>query len=241
MTLDDSKKPDIPLGPAETLLLDAVDSRFAYHGSRADKVGDALLAQAREKLPDPEIGTGGELMQQRGTSGYLYNTLDYPDFIAADASAQRMHLAKDAGALALGVDTADTIQAANSAEMMLAHQLATAHGGAMRLMAQATNMMVMQGTAIRTDDSANLRVTRLAGAASRMMMAFQQGMVTLDRLRAGNKQTILVQHVQVNEGGQAVVAGRVRGNTEGGGHKEPISGSPPAGQKNGGRGGKGRK
>ena len=100
------------LGPGETLLLEAADSRFAYHGSSADKVGKKLLAQAREKVPEPEIGTGGELLQQRGASSYLYNTLDYPDFIAADASAQRMHLAKDAGALALGVDTADTIQAA---------------------------------------------------------------------------------------------------------------------------------
>ena len=52
-----------------------------------------------------------------------------------------------------------------------------------------------------------MRVTRLAGAASRLMMAYQQGLVTLDRLRAGGKQTIIVQHVQVNEGGQAVVAG----------------------------------
>jgi hypothetical protein len=241
MTLDDSKKPDIPLRSAETLLLDAVDSRFAYHGSPADEVGEALLAEAREKLPDPEIGTGGELMQQRSASGYLSNTLDYPDFIAADASAQRMHLAKDAGALALGVDTADTIQAANSAELMLAHQLAAAHAGAMRLMGQATNMIVMQATAVRTDDSANLRVTRLAGAASRLMIAFQQGMVTLDKLRAGNKQTIIVQHVQVNDGGQAVVAGKVKPAAKGGGRDEPISGSPSAGRKNSGARGKGRK
>ena len=43
----------------------------------ADEVGAALLAQAREKLPEPELGTGGELIQQRGASGYLYNTLDH--------------------------------------------------------------------------------------------------------------------------------------------------------------------
>jgi hypothetical protein len=78
------------------------------------------------------------LVQPREASTYLYNTLDYPDFISADASSQRMHLAKDAGALALGVDMADTIQAANSAELMLAHQLAAAHAGAMRLMGQLT-------------------------------------------------------------------------------------------------------
>jgi hypothetical protein len=218
---DDHEK----LGPAETLLLEAVDSRFAYHGTMEGDAA-ALLAQAREKLSDPEIGTGGELVQPRETSTYLYNTLDYPDFIAADASAARMHLAKEAGALALGVDTADTIQAANSAELMLAHQLAAAHAGAMRLMGQVTNMMMMQQTAIRTDDGANLRVTRLAGAASRLMAAYQQGLVTLDRLRTGNKQTIIVQHVHVNDGGQAVVAGKVpRAGVEGG-RKEAISRSP---------------
>jgi hypothetical protein len=111
----------------------------------------------------------------------------------------------------------------------------------MRLMGQVENMMVMQATAIRTDDGANLRVTRLAGASSRLMIAFQQGMMTLDKLRAGGKQTILVQHVQVNEGGQAVVAGKVRGGAEGGGRKEPISGSLSANRKNSGRGGKAKK
>ena len=237
MTLDDREK----LGPAEALLLEAADSRVAYHGTSADEVGAALLAQAREKLPDPERGTGGELIQQRGASSYLHNTLDYPDFIAADASAQRMHLAADAGALALGVDTADTIQAQNSAERMLSHQLAAAHAGAMKLMGQLTNMMMMQNNAMRTDDGANLRVTRLAGAASRLMVAYQQGLVTLDRLRAGGKQTIIVQHVQVNEGGQAVVAGKVKPGAKGGGRGVAASGSRPAGRKNSERGGKGQK
>src|SRR5687768_7676220 len=143
MTLDDREKPDgrDRLGPGETLLLEAADSRFAYHGSSADKVGKTLLAQVPEKVLEPEIGTGGELLQQRGASDYLSNTLDHPDFIAADASAQRMHLAKDAGALALGVDTADTIQAQNSAELMLSHQLGAAHARVMKLMGQVTNMM----------------------------------------------------------------------------------------------------
>jgi hypothetical protein len=240
MTLDDRYKAEIPLGPAEALLLEAADSRANYHGTSADKVGPALLKQARAKLPNPERGAGGELAQPRKASTYLYNTLDYPDFVAADASAQRMHLAKDAGALALGVDTADTIQAENSAEQMLAHEMAAAHAGAMRLMGQVTNMMVMQGTAMRMDNSANLRVTRLAGAASRLMMTFQQGLVTLDKLRAGNKQIIIVQHVQVNDGGQAVVAGKVPSG-KGGGRDEPISGSPSAGRTNSGQGGNGRK
>jgi hypothetical protein len=228
MTLDDREK----LGPAEALLLEAADHRVAYHGTSADEVGAALLARAREKLPEPELGTGGELVQPRDASTYLYNTLDSPDFIAADASAARMHLAKDAGALALSVDTADTIQAENSAELMLAHQLAAAHAGAMKLMGQLTNMMMTQNNSMRTDDGANLRATRLAGAAPRLMMAYQQGLVTLDRLRAGGKQTIIVQHVQVNEGGQAVVAGKVKPRPESGGRGVAASVSRSTSRKN---------
>ncbi len=50
MTLDDHEK----LGPAEALLLEAADNRVAYHGTSADEVGAALLAQAQEKVPEPE-------------------------------------------------------------------------------------------------------------------------------------------------------------------------------------------
>jgi hypothetical protein len=38
-----------------------------------------------------------------------------------------------------------------------------AHAGAMKLMGQLTNMMMLKDQAIRTDDSANVRVTRPAG------------------------------------------------------------------------------
>jgi len=43
------------------------------------------------------------------------------------------------------------------------------------------------------------------------MSTFQQGLLTLQRLRTGGQQVVTVQHVQVNEGGQAVVAGSVEG------------------------------
>ena len=58
-------------------------------------------------------------------------------------------------------------------------------------------------------ERANIQATRLAGATARMMGAFQQGLLTLQRLRTGGTQRVIVQHVNVNEGGQAVVAGEV--------------------------------
>ena len=51
-----------------------------------------------------------------------------------------------------------------------------------------------------------------------MMGAFQDGLLTLERIRRGGKQTVKVvhQHVAVGPGGQAVVAA---GGVKGGGHK----------------------
>ena len=113
----------------------------------------------------------------------------------------------------------------------------------MKLMGQVCDMMLLQGKAVRTHDSVNVRVTRLAGAASRLMMAFQQGMVTLDRLRSGGRQHIVVQHVQVNDGGQAVVAGKMKApRAKGRGRDVPTSGvSPDRKNSRRSRGGTGRK
>jgi hypothetical protein len=71
------------------------------------------------------------------------------------------------------------------------------------------------------DDSANLRATRLAGAVARLMGAYQGGLLTLQRLRSGGTQKIVVQHVTVEDGGQAVVAGALTG---GGGPRKARGG-----------------
>jgi hypothetical protein len=41
------------------------------------------------------------------------------------------------------------------------------------------------------------------------MTTYQQGMLALQRLRTGGTQRIVVQHVTVEDGGRAVVAGEV--------------------------------
>jgi hypothetical protein len=132
MSLDDENEPN-----GAALLLEAAQLAANWHGRRDDEQV-ALVEKARAKVPDAERGTGGELIQNTQSSTYLLNTLDHPDFIAADASDQRMQLAKKAGALAMGVDAADTIQAGTSVEIMLAHQVVATHAGAMRLMDSST-------------------------------------------------------------------------------------------------------
>jgi hypothetical protein len=58
---------------------------------------------------------------------------------------------------------------------------------------------------------------RLTNAAARMMQVYQEGFLTLRKIRTGGKQTFLVQHVQVSDGGQAVIVGSVKA----GGRKDP--------------------
>ena len=141
----------------------------------------------------------------------LRKTLDQPNFVSANASRTRLSLSQKT---AMALDMADTIGAQNSAEQMLAHQMAAAHRSAMHLMAQMQEMT--RNVYTSSDEGVNVRATRLAGAAARLMASYQQGLLTLHRLRTGGRQEVRVIHqqVQVNEGGQAVVAGSM-----GGGHR----------------------
>jgi hypothetical protein len=103
---------------------------------------------------------------------------------------------------------------------MLAHQLAATHNSAMKMNAQL-NECTERMTSCRADERerANIQATRLAGAIARMNGSFQQGIATLQRMRSGGRQVVTVQHVQVNDGGQAVVTGHVA--DRGGGLGEP--------------------
>ena len=62
--------------------------------------------------------------------------------MAIEASRDRLELAdKVAGALEMGLDLADTIQADNSMEKMLVHQMAAVHNSAMRMTALVNRRM----------------------------------------------------------------------------------------------------
>jgi hypothetical protein len=118
-------------------------------------------------------------------------------------------------------DQADRIGAKNSLEKMLAHELAAAHRLAMNMAEQSVRLVERferQETLGRFNPAHSIEAARLANAAGRMMGAFQDGLLTLDRIRRGGKQTVKVvhQHVAVGPGGQAVVAA---GGVKGGGRK----------------------
>lgn len=165
-------------------------------------------------LPDGavQIGRGGEALPMETVSleGFrLHNTLtDSPSATAARASMRRLELLEKTDTLALAVDMGETVQPADSMERMLAHQMATLHALMMRTAAKATAWL--EGTdPYREGDgaTASVEATRLLNATARMASAFNDGAATLQRIRSGGTQRVVVQHVNVTEGGQAVVAG----------------------------------
>jgi hypothetical protein len=138
--------------------------------------------------------------------------------VNVEASRDRLELAAEAGCLALAADAAETIRAENSLEKMLAHQLATAH----RLsMAMAGRAAMHTANASHADFGLAQRefhateAVQAAGAAARMMDVFQRGLLTLQRLRTGGRQTVVVQHVVVGDGGQAAIVATGTMNTRG--------------------------
>ena len=104
---------------------------------------------------------------------------------------------------------------------MLAHQMAAIHGATMRMTEQLNRCIErMAPEKYGSDDGearregANVQASRLAGAIARMSSSFQQGIGTLQRLRSGGRQVVTAT-LNVNEGGQALVAGQVGGPQRG--------------------------
>ena len=212
-----------------------------YSGAADDlRLADEMLAQARTTLPSTrtEIGAGGELIDREKVGSHVVDTVAHPDYVTAEASSERLALASEAGSLSLALDAADTIQAQDSLEKMLVHQMAVLHHGMMRAAARMNEELDAAGVIDpkvaagmfdlnkrEAAEAANVRACRLAGAMSRMSATYQQGLLTLQRKRTGGYQHVTVKHihqqVNVTEGGQAVVVGdkvmsRTRGRRRGG-------------------------
>jgi len=126
--------------------------------------------------------------------------------------AERLALTSEARADELAIDMEESVAAQTSIEKAMVHQLAAAHALALRLAGRANLEIEGMGRFDRQGQRETLvEVARLSNAAARLMQTYQQGALALTKLRGGGAQTIVVQHVQVNDGGQAVIAGQARG------------------------------
>jgi hypothetical protein len=134
----------------------------------------------------------------------------------AEASTARLDLAAAAGSLTMAVDASESIEAANRPKRMLIHQMATAHKLATTMAAKASNFASRNASydPLARQQVHSIEAARMAAAAARTMEAFQQGALTLERLWNSGKPTVVVQHVAVSDGGQAVVARTVTGGRQ---------------------------
>ncbi|WP_051072340.1 hypothetical protein [Methylobacterium mesophilicum] len=191
---------------------------------------DRQEATVRAPIEAPPRAVGGELVPAEdfatNTLPAILDTLVNPDAVAADASRDRLDLAKNAGSLELALDTADTIQAGDALERMLAHQMATTHVLAMKAAAVMGQQLDMADRTMGTaKQAACVEAARMAGTVARLTGSFQAGMQTLQRVRAGGQQTVVVQHNYVGDGGQAVIGGQ-----------QQVGGGGAQRRKRGGRG-----
>ncbi len=151
----------------------------------------------------------GEALPEPQTEAALAvrSTLEDPDQAAIDASVDRtkLLLSESLDVVALGLDAANSINAENSLEKMLAHQLAAAHKASFRMLDKSMTMLDRAHVWSNplAQQTATIESARLMNAASRMMITFQKGLQTLQKIRTGGNQTMTVQHVHVGEGAQA--------------------------------------
>ena len=104
------------------------------HARAAQLDAEAAALAAEPPEQSLVVGTGGEIaIHPSEAQGYFDTIQSRPDAIAVDASRHRVSLAREAGVVALALDAAETVQAANSMEKMLAHQIAATHKAGMDL------------------------------------------------------------------------------------------------------------
>ena len=136
--------------------------------------------------------SNGEAVGDSAEQG-SHDVMAVPDLAAVEASLDRSRLLLQTGAAAMALDAANSIEAGNSLERMLAHQLAVAHRQVMEQMSQ-----------VAYERDAVAQAKRL-NAAARCMRVYQQGVLTLNKLKNGGQQRIMVQYVSVTDGSQAVI------------------------------------
>ena len=209
------------LNKAVMLREDAKEYPHLHHGTPEATLAeaDALEAAALAYLyPDPVPVTG-----DKGDLVPLEAALKTPRSakVSAIADNERLGLASEARADELAIDMAESVGAETSVEKAMAHQLAAAHALALRVIGRANLEIEGMHRFDRQGQRETLvEVARLSNAAARLMKTYQQGALALTKIRGGGAQTIVVQHVQVNDGGQAVIAGQARGASSKGGDDE---------------------
>ena len=200
-----------------------MSERGDHHGAKRMSHDAAFLERQADRLCDPlqvvgsplSPGIGGEMCSAdfEKPTPYQDEVRQPPDLLAAEATEHRLALTgKVSGAaLTLGLEMTESIGARNALERNLAHQIAVMHELGMTLAARASSFAAsIQSFASEPRQQVqSIETARMARAAARALEASQHGMLTLEKLRNGGQQLVTVQYVNVQEGGAAVIAGRL--------------------------------
>jgi hypothetical protein len=173
--------------------------------NRMDEACAKIDARELFQVPENLVSAHGETIQSDFRLGHIVDTLKNPNMISVSASELRVDLAACVWSQVAeaALDAAESAQAGNSLEKMLCHQMAVMHCAAMKLASRSLDNVMPP-----------VEMARLSNAAARMMQVYQEAFLTLQKIRTGGKQTVVVQHVQVSQGGQAVIAGSVKSENE---------------------------
>ena len=178
----------------------------------------------------PQRGNGNELVplpepEHPARRDYKRHMVEQPaGVLEHQASSEAMDLLADNETLALALDLANELKAKTRVQKMLAHQAATLHSLGMSLAAKAKHeaaRMVCNGVTghnVGLHQAASLEAQRQTNAASRAFSAFNEAVLTLQKLRTGGKQIVQVQHVTIRDGGKAVVGQNVKAGRKSGGN-----------------------
>jgi hypothetical protein len=197
----------------------------AASADREDHDADYLERQS-DRQRDPLLFVGSPLVEGNSGEVVVAPTPDAgpdmfqklvqqtPDMLAAEASEQRMMMTAGVSepTLTLALELGESVGAQTALERNLVHQMAAAHAVGMKMLAQAQAFMALAAPWVPEErqQMQSIEAARMARAAARLLECSQRGALTLDRLRNGGRQTVTVQHVTVQEGGQAVVAGTLK-------------------------------
>jgi hypothetical protein len=126
-----------------------------------------------------------------------------PDIISRDAFKHRTELLSYLGneCVAVALDLENTMKPANKVEQMLLDLMAVSYKASLETSSKG----------FLASDPADQ--TRLLNLSARMAENFQKAALTFQRLQSGGNQQIIVQHVHVSEGGQAIVGNVQTGST----------------------------
>ena len=129
--------------------------------NKMDEIEANIQAKNLLKVPEDVVHSCGEAFTPGYRLGFLADRLqNEPTMINVIASEERLDLAAHVGSgvAEMAVDAVETVQAANSLEKMLCHQMAAAHRTAMSLIADGFNTQLPLVEIARLSNTAKRRI-----------------------------------------------------------------------------------